>query len=65
VTLAVPGVVAPTTYPHYGSPKTCCSQGRQRGATGHGGGAEGEEGGDAAERATEAAARSRGCRGCD
>ena len=43
----VPGVVPVSTCPHCAAPLQCCSQGRQRGATGHREPAEGEEGGDA------------------
>jgi hypothetical protein len=43
-----------TTCGYCGAPQTCCSQGRGRGATGHGEPAEGREGGDAAGCAPEA-----------
>jgi len=39
-----PAVVIPTTCPHCGAPKMCCTQGRGRGATRHGEPVEGREG---------------------
>jgi hypothetical protein len=52
--------MAPSTCPWCGSPRTCCAQGRTRGATGHGEPAEDREGGDALEGATEAASGAQG-----
>jgi hypothetical protein len=52
--MSAPGVVAKSTCPDCGSPKTCCAPGRKRDAVGHGEPAEGREGGDVAGRATAA-----------